>query len=87
MRRGPPCSIFAQRFRGSDNTCVVKSPGTCICAGDVVTVDLIRALIAGYKIPRTVEIRHETLPKSGAGKLLKHVLREPFWPDHERRLG
>jgi long-chain acyl-CoA synthetase len=57
---------------------------------EVDAADLVvhcRALIAGYKIPRTVEIRHETLPKSGAGKLLKHVLREPFWPDPERRIG
>lgn len=35
-----------------------------------------RKLIAGYKCPRSVEFRTE-LPISGAGKVLKHVLREP----------
>ena len=38
-----------------------------------------RGLIAGYKMPRSVEIRSESLPLSGAGKVLKTVLREPFW--------
>jgi long-chain acyl-CoA synthetase len=46
-----------------------------------------RRRIAGYKLPRAIELREEPLPKSGAGKVLKHVLREPFWAGHERRVG
>ena len=38
-----------------------------------------RALIAGYKLPRSVEFRAEPLPKSGPGKVLKRQLRAPFW--------
>jgi acyl-CoA synthetase (AMP-forming)/AMP-acid ligase II len=38
-----------------------------------------RLHIAGYKCPRSVDIRNEPLPMSGAGKVLKKVLREPFW--------
>jgi acyl-CoA synthetase (AMP-forming)/AMP-acid ligase II len=34
-----------------------------------------RGLIAGYKCPRTVSVRTEPLPLSGAGKVLKTVLR------------
>ena len=34
-----------------------------------------RQLIAGYKCPRTVSVRDEPLPLSGAGKVLKTVLR------------
>ena len=34
--------------------------------------------IAGYKCPRSVEFRAE-MPLSAAGKLLKHVLRAPYW--------
>jgi long-chain acyl-CoA synthetase len=48
-----------------------------------VTVDELMAhckgLIAGYKVPKTIELRSEPLPKSGAGKLLKRELREPYW--------
>ena len=42
--------------------------------------------IAGYKCPASVEFR-DSLPLSGAGKLLKHVLRAPYWEGHTRRVG
>jgi long-chain acyl-CoA synthetase len=45
-----------------------------------------KGLIAGYKCPVSVEFR-ESLPLSGAGKLLKHVLREPYWEGQKRRVG
>jgi acyl-CoA synthetase (AMP-forming)/AMP-acid ligase II len=45
-----------------------------------------KALIAGYKCPKSVELR-DALPLSGAGKVLKTVLREPFWKDRTRRVG
>ena len=35
-----------------------------------------RRLIAGYKCPRSVSVRTEPLPLSGAGKVLKTVLRK-----------
>jgi long-chain acyl-CoA synthetase len=43
--------------------------------------------IAGFKVPRSIVISPDPLPKSGAGKLLKHQLREPYWRDHGRRIG
>ena len=51
--------------------------------GRSVTPDQVIAhchtLIAGYKCPRSVAIRDEPMPISGAGKVLKVVLREPYW--------
>jgi long-chain acyl-CoA synthetase len=38
-----------------------------------------RSAIAGYKVPKKIEIRLEPLPKSGPGKILKRLLRDPFW--------
>ena len=38
-----------------------------------------RSLIAGYKVPKAIELRPEPLPKSGAGKVLKRELRDPHW--------
>jgi long-chain acyl-CoA synthetase len=38
-----------------------------------------RQRIAGFKVPRHVELRSEPLPKSAAGKILKRELREPHW--------
>lgn len=46
-----------------------------------------RELIAGYKCPRTVEVRAEALPKSGAGKIQKFELRKPFWDGKDRAVN
>lgn len=46
-----------------------------------------KALIAGYKCPRSVDVRGEPLPKSGAGKILKADLRKPYWADAERSVN
>jgi long-chain acyl-CoA synthetase len=37
-----------------------------------------RGLIAGYKVPRSVEIRTAPLPLSGSGKVLKPALRQEY---------
>ena len=44
-----------------------------------------REHLAGYKVPRSVSFADE-IPKTGTGKILKRVLREPFWKDHQSRL-
>ncbi|SMG00215.1 class I adenylate-forming enzyme family protein [Burkholderia singularis] len=44
-----------------------------------------RSVIAGYKCPRSIEFV-DALPVSGAGKVMKHTLREPYWRDHDRRV-
>jgi acyl-CoA synthetase (AMP-forming)/AMP-acid ligase II len=38
-----------------------------------------RQAIAGYKVPKRIDLRTEPLPKSGAGKILKRELRAPHW--------
>jgi long-chain acyl-CoA synthetase len=35
-----------------------------------------RTLIAGYKVPKQIDVQREPLPKSGPGKILKRVLRD-----------
>jgi long-chain acyl-CoA synthetase len=56
-----------------------------------VTVDELiahaRTTIAGYKSPKSVELRTDPLPLSGAMKVLKRELREPYWRDHDRGVG
>ncbi|MEM1132738.1 MAG: AMP-binding protein [Pseudomonadota bacterium] len=46
-----------------------------------------RESIAGYKTPRSVEFRTEALPISGAGKIMKRELREPFWSEKGRSIS
>ena len=43
-------------------------------------------MIAGYKCPRTVDFRTEPMPLSGAGKVLKRELREPYWEARVRQV-
>jgi long-chain acyl-CoA synthetase len=40
-----------------------------------------RELIAGYKVPKVIELTTEALPKSGPGKILKRVLRDRYLID------
>jgi acyl-CoA synthetase (AMP-forming)/AMP-acid ligase II len=45
-----------------------------------------KSLIAAYKAPRSIEIV-DTLPVSGAGKVLKTRLREMHWAGHDRQVA
>ncbi|MGB8652657.1 MAG: long-chain-fatty-acid--CoA ligase [Mycobacteriales bacterium] len=46
-----------------------------------------RERIAGYKVPKRIDVTAGPLPKSGAGKVLKRELREPFWQGRDSRIG
>ena len=50
-------------------------------------LDHCRTLIAGYKVPKQIEVTDTPLPKSGAGKVLKRELREPHWEGRDTRIG
>jgi len=63
---------------------VVLKPGAQATADDIL--NHCKALIANYKCPRSVAFL-EALPISGAGKILKNKLREPFWKNQQRSVG
>ena len=63
---------------------VVLRPGQTATADDIVAH--CKTLIAGYKSPRSVEFL-DALPMTGAGKILKTKLREPFWQGRERAVA
>jgi long-chain acyl-CoA synthetase len=64
---------------------VVLKPGHSITGDELISY--ARTLIAGYKVPRSINVRAEALPKSGAGKILKRDLRAPFWEGKERSVN
>ena len=43
--------------------------------------------IANYKCPRSVSFETAPLPLSGAGKILKTELRQPYWEGHEKQVN
>ncbi len=45
-----------------------------------------RGRLAGFKLPRRLELVAE-LPRTPSGKVLRRVVREPFWADHDRRVN
>ena len=54
---------------------------------DQELIDHCHELIAGYKCPRSISYSAEPLPLSGAGKILKRTLREPFWEGKDRQVS
>ncbi|AOH83279.1 long-chain fatty acid--CoA ligase [Sphingomonas panacis] len=45
----------------------------------------LRGLLAGYKVPKVVEIRHD-LPREDSGKIFKRKLRDPYWAAANRSI-
>ncbi|MFT5446269.1 MAG: long-chain acyl-CoA synthetase [Gammaproteobacteria bacterium] len=45
-----------------------------------------RSRLAGYKIPKSIEIRND-LPRTPVGKVSKKDLRDPYWVGHTRKVN
>ena len=63
---------------------VVLRPGAS--ASEDELIEFCRSRLAGFKRPRSVDFVSD-LPRNPSGKVLKKVLREPFWKGHTRRVG
>ena len=61
-----------------------------LAAGATATEEAIiahcRTLIAGYKVPKTVQFV-QSLPMTPTGKILKRAIRDQFWKKGERAIG
>lgn len=62
---------------------VVLRPGQQVNEADIIA--FTRGKIAAYKCPKSVDFA-TTLPRNPSGKLLKRVLREPYWAGQSRRI-
>ncbi len=54
---------------------------------DQQLIDHCKTLIAAFKCPKSIEFRDQSLPLSGAGKILKKDLRAPYWKGSDRKVG
>jgi acyl-CoA synthetase (AMP-forming)/AMP-acid ligase II len=77
---GVPDDVWGERV----HAIVVLHVGAEVTEDEIVAH--ARRSIAGYKVPRSVEIRTEPLPLSGALKPLKRDLRGPYWEGRETRV-
>jgi acyl-CoA synthetase (AMP-forming)/AMP-acid ligase II len=57
---------------------VTLRPGAEVSGAELQ--DAVRAVLAGYKVPKTVHVVDQ-LPLSPVGKVLRRALREPLWAD------
>jgi acyl-CoA synthetase (AMP-forming)/AMP-acid ligase II len=64
--------------------CVVLKPGAKASAGEII--EFMRQRIAHFKCPKSSDFM-ETIPRNPTGKILKRVLREPYWRGRERRIN
>jgi acyl-CoA synthetase (AMP-forming)/AMP-acid ligase II len=63
---------------------VVTRPGMTLTVEELI--EFCREKIAGYKIPRQLKVVDE-LPRNPSGKILKKILREPYWKGQGRGIG
>jgi fatty-acyl-CoA synthase/long-chain acyl-CoA synthetase len=75
--------IPSDEWGESVHAIVVPRPGAALAQEDVISFS--RKHLAGYKLPRSVAFADE-IPRTGSGKILKRVLREPYWRGHSTRV-
>ena len=68
--------VPSEEWGESVHAVVVPLPGRKLAEADILAHG--REHLAGYKIPRSVSFAEE-IPRNASGKILKKVLREPFW--------
>ncbi|NCW80476.1 MAG: long-chain fatty acid--CoA ligase, partial [Betaproteobacteria bacterium] len=54
-------------------------------ASGIEIVAWIRDRLAHFKCPRRVDFV-EQIPRSPSGKILKRILREPYWRNEDRQI-
>jgi long-chain acyl-CoA synthetase len=63
---------------------VVRKPDTQVTEQEIIS--FARERLAGFKTPKSVGWV-DALPRNPSGKILKKVLREPYWVGHTRRVN
>lgn len=76
--------IPSERWGEAVHAVIVLKPGHSASADEIMAH--CKTLIANYKCPRSVAFV-DALPLSGAGKILKTKLREPYWEGRQRNIA
>ncbi len=76
--------IPSDKWGESVHVVIVLKPGAELLEEQIIAH--CRERIAGYKCPRSIEVR-ESLPLSSVGKILKSELRKPYWEKHARNIA
>jgi long-chain acyl-CoA synthetase len=77
--------IPSERWGEAVHAIVVVRDGESVSETEII--EYARDWIAGFKFPKSVEVRTEPLPLSGAMKVLKRELRDPYWAGRDRAVN
>lgn len=77
--------VPSEKWGEAVHAIVVPRPDATVTEDEIIAY--AREWIAGFKVPKSVEIRTEPLPLSGAMKVLKRELREPYWAGRDRAVN
>jgi acyl-CoA synthetase (AMP-forming)/AMP-acid ligase II len=81
------CAVIAvpdEKWGEAVKACVILQPGMTLSAAELI--DFCRAQLAHFKCPRSVDFL-DVLPRTPTGKVLKKVLREPYWSGAARKVN
>ena len=73
-----------ERWGESVKACVVLKSGARAVEAEII--GFTRERIAHYKCPTSVDFV-DAIPRNPTGKILKRVLREPYWKGRSRRVN
>ncbi len=74
---GVPDAVWGESVKA----CVVRRPDSAVTERELI--DFLRERLAHFKCPKSVDFV-DALPRNPTGKLLKRILREPYWAGKER---
>ncbi len=77
--------IPSEQWGESVHAIIIPKPGANPDEANIIAH--CKARIAGYKCPRSIALRAEPFPLSGAGKVLKRDLRAPYWEGRARSVN
>jgi len=72
-----------ERWGEAPKAVVVLRAGASVEPNELVA--WCRERLAGYKVPKTVDVVAE-LPRNPTGKILKRELRKPYWEGRDRQV-
>ncbi|MEK9719749.1 MAG: long-chain-fatty-acid--CoA ligase [Quisquiliibacterium sp.] len=73
-----------ERWGEAVKACVVPKPGSEASAQGII--EWMRERLAHFKCPSSVDFV-EAIPRNPSGKILKRILREPYWEGKERQIN
>jgi acyl-CoA synthetase (AMP-forming)/AMP-acid ligase II len=81
------CAVIAvpdPKWGEAVKACVELKPGAAASAAGLI--DACKAALGSMKAPKSIDFV-DTLPRSPVGKVLKRVLREPYWAGQSRQVS